>query len=539
MNSGRSGKILSALSGLMLACLVHCGDMAEWDESGAVPEGEDRTQDAGYQDTAGSDVAPWQDASEPFIPEEEEYKMQAPVASRSYVFVANTSLNAVAKIDSQTLQITTIDVGMEPTIVCTSPAGDTVVVLNQGSHDLSIIRADQGDEVTFVDIQRGSNSLLMSPDGSYVLAYYNPAIAEPGDVAGSLSDASLVRLDQEPLVAYNLVVGFHIREVEFSASGEIAYFITDDGVAVVQPQQINQDRFIPPIHLSLDLVNDPLAIDREVEITGNGAFALVRSSQAPTLRLVDLTTHQIAELELAGIPTDLDLLPSGEEIVAVLRDAGEILVIPVPSGFEDPVAIGRIDLGEEVVGLVQLIPGTRLVVGYSTVGENDHLSLIDLDSGDIETFALRKGIQAVHVSPGSSRLLVIHTKLPGEAIPGTESFVAQSYAFSVFNLQFQVARMVFVDAPPGAFTYSADGQMVFMLVADEALGVRSVQWTNLATGRDMTIPLRRMPESIGLIPATGLIYVSEEHEVGRMAFIDPQSGKVKEVTGYHLNSRTE
>jgi DNA-binding beta-propeller fold protein YncE len=524
-----------------------CGD-AEYD-AGA-PGGADYppndyepgpTQDAGsgMADTGGG--APAEDAfEEPFIPEEpeEEHRFQPPAASRTFVFVANTSLNAVARIDSLTLQITTIEVGFEPTVVRTVPTGDLAVVLNEGSDDVSVIFADQSDRVVTVDVAPGANSLELSPNGDFAIAYYDDAIAEPEDQPGSLSDASLIRLN-EPVRVFNLVVGLHIREIEYNEAGDTAYFVTDDGVAVVTMPSVSRDLFVPPVHLSRDRLEDVAAIDREVEIAGDGEFALVRSSTESTLRLVDLTDGRIRELDLMAIPTDLDLLPSGDEVVAVLRDRGELLVVPLPGGFEDAETVQRYPLGDERAGLAHLIPSRRQLALYSTLDENDHLTLFDLDDGSMETFALRKGIESVVSSPDGSRLVVFHTKLPGEPVPGSDSFLAQSFAYTVFHTDLETARLVLTEARPGAFTFSEDGDSVFMLLADESRGVQAVEWADLLGGRDRTIELRRMPEAIGVIPATGRVYVSEQHEVGRMAFIDTDTGTVREVTGYQLNSRTE
>ena len=529
--------------GCALLVAVACGDMAGDMESA------DYDDDAyGYPQSGPTSEDDWPDynepaadagVEEPFIPEEEEdYRFQAPTASRTYVFVANTDLNSVARIDSLTLQITTIEVGLEPTLVRTSAAGDVAVVLNEGSDDVSIIYADDSDRVATLDVLEGSNSLLLSPNGDFAMAYFNDDLAESTDQPGSLSEVTLIDLE-DGTQAFNLVVGFHVREVEFDDAGETAFFITDDGIAAVDMTSVTQDMFVPPFAISLDLASDVEATDREVEVTGSGDYALVRTSNSTTLGLLDLSNGQIVELELGAIPTDLDLLPSGEQLVAVLRDINEVAVISIPEAFSDPEQVVHYDLGEETIGLAQQIPTTSELALFSTVGENDHLSILDLEAGTLETFSLRKGIESVHTSSDGNRLLIFHTKLPGEPVPGTDTFLSQSYAYTVFTLDTRQARLVITETAPGQFTFTEDGTSAFILLADEARDVSAVEWINLYTGHDQTIDLMRLPEAIGVIPATGRVYVSEEHEVGRMAFIDVETGEVREVTGYHLNSRTE
>ena len=495
---------------------------------------------------AGMDSA-GPNSEEPFIPEEEDdFRLQPPAASRTFVFVANTDLNSVARIDSITLQITTLDVGLEPTLVRTNTMGDTAVVLNEGSDDVSIIYADRDDLVVQVDVTPGANELLLSPNGDYAIAFYDDKQAELGDDPGSLSDATLVRLHDA--TAYNLVVGLHIREVEFDDAGQRAFFVTDDGVAIVEMDTVSADLFVPPIRVTLDVVSEAGAVDREVEVTADGDYGLVRVSTQSVLRLVNLETGKIDELDLGAIPTDLDLLPDGDEVVTVLRrtstiteepSSSEVVIIPLPDGFSDSDTLRHYNLGEEVIGLAQYIPQSRQMALYSTLNENDHLTLLDLDSGISNTFALRKGIECVNVSPDGRRLLVMHTKLPGEPIAGTPEYLGQSYAYTVFNLDNDSARLIITETLPGDFVFANDDTNVFILLSDVSRDVRAVEWTNLVSGRDTTVPLRRFPQSIGVIPATNRIYVAQEHEVGRMAFIDTETGEVREVTGYHLNSRTE
>lgn len=533
---------------LWLATLA-CGD----DSAGAYDEsytGDGRTSvpddnQAGGADAGGGPAGEPDD--EPFVPEEEaDFRLQPPAASRTFVFVANTDLNSVARIDSLTLQIDTIDVGLEPTIVRTTPLGDTAVALNEGSDDVSVIYADRDDLVVSVGVNPGANELILSPNGDFAIAYYDDAQAEVGDEAGSLSDATLIRLDDA--AAFNLVVGLHIREVEFDELGARAFFVTDDGVAIVAMATVSEDLFVPPVRLSLDPASEASAVDREVEVTAAGDFALVRVSAGSDLRLVDLDTGDIRELALGAVPTDLDLHPLADEAVTVLRGTGpigenerpsEVVVIPLPGGFDDPDSIRRYELADEIVGLSRFVGDSRELALYSTLDENDHLTLLNLDSGTFETHALRKGVESVHSTADGRRLVVMHTKLPGEPIPGTPAYLEQSYAYTIFNLDSGASRLIVTETRPGDFVFTAEQTDVFIMLSDQARDVRAVEWTNLTSGRDTTIPLRRFPQAIGLIPATNRIYVSQEHEVGRMAFINTDTGEVREVTGYHLNSRTE
>jgi hypothetical protein len=227
-------------------------------------------------------------------------------------------------------------------------------------------------------------------------------------------------------------------------------------------------------------------------------------------------------------------------VVVILRESFQAVVLSLPEGFDDPETLRTISLGQEVIGQAVLIPGTAQLALYSTADDNDHVSILDLEGDDetLQTWALRKGVESVVPTPDGQRLLVFHTKMAGDPVPGTDTFLAQSYGYSIVDLPLSTHRLVLTEGRMTLFTFSGDGQMAFILLADQDAGVMGVEWANLATGRDETLSLRRLPQAIGVIPATA-VYVSEQHEVGRMAFIDADTGEIQEVTGYHLNSRIE
>jgi hypothetical protein len=92
-----------------------------------------------------------------------------------------------------------------------------------------------------------------------------------------LSAASLIHVSEDPPAVFNVVVGLHIREIEFDDSSQRAFFITDDGISIADMADVSQDQFIAFIGVSDDPLEDAQAVDREVEITGDGRFALVRT----------------------------------------------------------------------------------------------------------------------------------------------------------------------------------------------------------------------------------------------------------------------
>jgi len=94
-------------------------------------------------------------------PEDEHMEFQPPVGSENYVFVVNTTLGTVAKIDPGALsniEVSSIPVGTRPTILYTIPGSDTAVVLNEGSKSISVIVASPGQDVVHVPSKHSSPS---------------------------------------------------------------------------------------------------------------------------------------------------------------------------------------------------------------------------------------------------------------------------------------------------------------------------------------------------------------------------------------------
>ena len=45
------------------------------------------------------------------------------------------------------------------------------------------------------------------------------------------------------------------------------------------------------------------------------------------------------------------------------------------------------------------------------------------------------------------------------------------------------------------------------------------------------------PLEIGSVPGTDRVYVSQDHAMGRLSFINVDNGEVRTVTGFELNSQ--
>lgn len=491
------------------------------------------------------------------MPEEEErFDFRVPRSSRNFVFVANTSLDAVAKVDAETLEVTSIEVGDRPTLVQTFRDENLAVVLNEGSDEVTIIRAGDfdNDYVLNLRIPPDMNALLIAPKGDYALAYYDFDRAasdpdEPAPEAPPFQDVALVRLAEGQEAVFNLTVGFQVLDVEFDDAGERAFIITRSGVSALDFASVDGDLALPPVSVDAVVTQEPDPdnpdgldeTDREVEITGDGRFAFVRTAGLEGINVVDLQDRRSALVTLAGIPTDLDIVPGENRAVAVVRQTGELAVLELPAVLDDPSAVRLIDLEGEPAGLAELTPDATRALVFTGAEERRAITVVDLVEETFELYPLRKGIRGVAISPSGQEALIFHTKLPGDPVPGEDrdDFIDKSWAYSLFDINTGRAKLETVPAEPGEFVYSDDGERLYLLLDDPAQNVREVQIINMRSFRTDALRLGSPPEHIGLIPNDGgdpRVYVSQEHPVGRMTFINEVSGDVKTVTGFQLNS---
>ena len=68
---------------------------------------------------------------------------------------------------------------------------------------------------------------------------------------------------------------------------------------------------------------------------------------------------------------------------------------------------------------------------------------------------------------------------------------------------------------------------------------RYVEVLDLQTLLYDEIELKSAPVHVGVLPETRTAFVSQEHELGRISFIDVEADLVQTITGFELNSAIE
>ena len=495
-------------------------------------------------------------------PPEVEQEMTAPVSSLRYVWVAMTSEDKLAEIDGTTLAVGAIAVGHHPQVVATMPGTDTAVVLDevddpriQTSGTATVVRPASGsDTIEVYGVLPNFNRIATAPNGKYAVAFFDldKAIADAGSLqavkhVGSYQDVSVLALEPNSRREVDLTVGFKPSAVEFDATGDHAYVITETGVSIIDLAAVTQGSptIVPPVPVTDDPSGDSSGL--EVHVLASGDYAVVRTPGEATLRIVRLTgptAGTSTAFALAAEPTDVDLAPDGHRVYAVTRTPATLTAIDVPGALTDPTAVTTADLGSVLAGQLTLSPdGTRALV-YTNAFLDEHLTVIALDQPGLPftTYPLQKSVRTVGFDPSGKHAIVVHARAPGD--PATaqtfEEYIDRSPGYSSVDLASGFSKLQITPVDPGTFAFAPSAPRAYLTLdgGDTDGSTWAVQTIELDTGVVRTIPLNSPPSAIGVLPGagTGKVFVNQRHPLGRVTFIDVTSGEVRTVTGFDLNS---
>lgn len=509
-------KVLILLSfGFVAACGASAADEAGASGPGAFP---------------GAGQGAEGEEPDPFVPEEEiEAKLQVPQSGAQFVFVVSTGLDAVVRIDAVTAKVDLIEVGAEPQAMRTLPGEDSLVVINLGTRDYSVVRAAAEPTVTTLDAPTPTNRLEISPNGAWAVAWYDPAEEGP---LGDLQQVHILGLTEGAETVNPVGVGFHPVGVTFAPNDDRVFVITEDGVSIIDMAQLSGPSFQPAVPVTPDPFEDPL--DREVLVTPDGARAVVRRGGVAELRIVDLATADAVVVTLDGPPTDVDLSPDASEALVTIRDTAQLVRVPL----DDVEAAVTLDLSGTPAGLLHLTADGARAVLYSTLPDNEWVAVLSLADNTVWTYPLQKDIKTVAAAPDGQSVIVLHKKDDGEPTPGDlEDQVDKSWGYSVVLVESGFSKLELTEHEPLSIALTPDGDNGYVLLPHP--GAHSVDVLDLRTAHQVRVPLGSPPEHAVYVPAASRVAVSQDHPVGRITFIAVDGGQTETVTGFELNGLIE
>jgi DNA-binding beta-propeller fold protein YncE len=466
---------------------------------------------------------------------EDDFLALEPATTNAFVFVANPSRNTVTRISVPSLAVLTTEVGVDPSVVATTDDYSTAVVFNQGTDDVSIVDSETM-EVSTVEVRENFNQMEISPDGKWVVCYHDTAMEDEDDEAeesGALSYSEVSFVNVETLEHFPMVVGTDPHDVQFTDDSQLAVVVSDAYLSVID---LSSDELDSPTRLEIsdDLIDPPEA--EEVLLAPDGSYAFVRQFGATELVLVDLEALEVTTVATGDNPTDMDITPDGTQAVTVARGSAELWIYDLadPEGEAEVVAFPE----DMVFGSVTLSPDDSQGLLYSTATGESLYATWDREAVDqddaITVRGLVKPVDTIALSPTGGTALIFHDSTNGADVE-TSSPYYNEFALTLVDLDDFFSNPLLLPGEPSAYSNSEDGEIGFFIMEDEKYLVE----LDYATLLPNDIDLKSDPVHIGVLPDTRLVYASQDHELGRISFYDPDTEELQTITGFELNSGIE
>ena len=259
-------------------------------------------------------------------PEQEvESSFRSPVVAGRFVWAANPESGRVARVDATTLAVRTAEAGFGPTYLAALPTpGDPdasrAIVINVLSHDATLLTSTPsgGIDTVTVDVHLDANAWAISAGGHWAIAWSDAALVKTPDPTDGFQDITVIDLSVAPPVATRLSVGYRPARIFISSDEKRAFAVTEPGVSVIELDAPGGPSVSRDVAVSEDPLDNPAS--RDVSITPDGAYALVRRDGSPEVGIVSMLTGEIVSIDLGGAVTDLDLSEDGSQAIAVVRE---------------------------------------------------------------------------------------------------------------------------------------------------------------------------------------------------------------------------
>lgn len=490
-----------------------------------------------YDDNDTSTDGVPEDPDDDLPPEQENaFLAMRPAQTDVYVFVANPSRNTVTRVNVETLEVRTAEVGVDPHAIATTPDNTTCVVFNRGDDTVSIIDADTFEQ-RVVPVRDDYNRLVMSPNGRWVALFHDVAAERPDDPppSGVQSYNEVSFVDLVTGEHFGMAVDYQPREVQFTPDGKLAVVVTKTSLGVVD---FNERPLLPRLIAVTDVLVDPPTAE-EVVLAPDGSYAFVRQFGAEDLAIVDLDAGTTTHVPVGLNPTDLDLTPDGAHAVVVSRGSHELSLFDVGAPFDPPDILGL--PADVALGSVLIDPTGRQAIVYTTATLIDRYATWDLTTDVITLRQLVKPIREVSITPDGNSLLVFHTKQDAETASPTSPF-HDRWALTLISLADQRQNPLNLPAEPIGYAHARDGDHGYFIME----GVPQLTELDYVTLLPEEIAIKSDPVYVGVLPDLDLTdgdqpkaWVSQEHDLGRMSFYDPDDASTETITGFELNSAVE
>ncbi|HQP34421.1 MAG TPA: hypothetical protein PLI95_04570 [Polyangiaceae bacterium] len=514
-----------AAASLLALGTLRCGSSMD-DASGDSPP---YPNEEGYAGSGGTGAAGAAGAAGSGLPPEEELESsyRSPVATGRFVWVANPTSGRVAYVDAVTLEVQTVPAGHGPTYMAAVPddTDDVALAINVGSSDASVLRRkpQAGLVAKNVPIHADANSWSVSSSGRWAVAWSDARQAKNAGVLDAFQDVTVVDLKEGEEQTRRMTVGYRPVAVAFASDESAAFAVTQDGISVIDLQASGA----PFVARLVPISDDPLedAGSRDVSITPDGSYALVRRDGEARLTVVPLAGGELVHVELSGPCTDLDLAPDGTMAVAVVRDTNEVALLPIPQIAQYPTGFEVTQVSKLTVGSVSLAAEAPMGLLYSNVSHEQRIAVLRYDQSPLglQPMKLYGEVSSAMLAANGSTGIVVHG--------GRKSFSAL-----VLDPELP-AKLIGSGGLITQVAISADGARTVLAARDDSKKAWEAFLVRGFTQQVDLFELSSPPIAVGMVPSANRAYVAQEHPEGRITFVDLDTGLARTLTGFELAAR--
>jgi len=465
---------------------------------------------------------------EPPAEKEVESDYEAPVATGSFVWVANPRSGRVAYVDATTLEVHTVEAGNAPTYLAAVPGQlyDTTLVLNALSNDATLlVAAPTGITTRTFPVAPRANTMAFSRDGRYAITWTDARKIPSAPRIEGFQDLTV--LDLTTGTSTILAVGYRPVAVGFAGDSPRAHAVTQDGIAILELD--GAPRLSRNVAVSDTPNEDPGS--RDVSVTPDGKVALIRREASAIVTAVTLETGARSSITLGGPVTDLDLDSTGGRAIAVVRSTSQAALLPIPGVLTPPGTFTTVTITGETVGSIALAPAGNKGLLFTNASETERVTILDLavDPPTFRTVRLYSPVLAVFSAPLAAHAVVLHDKVAGGGA-GTQG------AFSLVPVQNALpAKIVATQAPPTAVAVTNERAVIAERDdKGKIFGAHLARFPQLMVER---YSLASPPIAVGVVEGARRAFVAQEHPDGRLTFIDLETGTARTLTGFELSSR--
>lgn len=496
----------------------------------------DRMDGAPWAEGDEEDSAGGEDLDDGAPEQDDDFLSMPPSQSDVYVFIANPTRDTVSRINVFSLDVRTAPVGRNPRVVRVTPDYQWAAVFNQGDDTVTLLDADTLEADT-VGVRRNFNQMVMSGDGGWVALYHDRNAVRPDDPVPdgiqSFNEVSFVSVpDGEH---HGVVVGYNPRSIQFSLDGTLAVVVADEHLALVD---LTSEVLRPVLVPISDALEPPAA--EEVVLSPSGRYAFVRQRGADAIVSVDLDARTTLTLPVGANPTDLDLSPDGAYAVVVSRTDNQLWIFDAEAPEIPPDVI---DLPDTLVaGSIRFNPDGDRAILYTTASLTRTYAIWNTLTDEIRVESLVKPVRGMAYTPTGDSLLVMHTRANSpDQLPGSDFY--DHWAISLIQVDDRalLSNAIKLPAEPIDFANAHDGRNGYFIMHNYPSMVQ-VDYDTLLYD---AIRLRSHPVFVGVLPPledqTGRppAWASQEHDLGRISFFHPDTGRVETITGFELNNQIE